>query len=372
MSRMGYLAREIRKMQYNQESVIGFDALYESMQKCQKGVMWKDSTAAFCLRGVSKVSHLEDDLKNGKYWPTPPKHFTIHYPKERNIASITFRDRVYQRSLNDNVVYPIMSRSFILDNYACQNGKGQDAARERLKDFLRKFYRKSGRDGFVYQLDIKGYYPNMDHQLTEALFWSKLPKEAAEQVAKILRDQYTGEKGYNPGSQLVQIAGISVLDELDHYIKEQLHIRFYLRYMDDLILIHEDKVYLEACAAKINSFLKSLKFEAHPTKTRLYPLAEPIPFLGFLFFLGETGKVWMHVKPEKVKAKRRTLRRMVAKSKRGELPRKKVDESYRDWRAHAEKGDSFQLLIRMDEFYENLWKEEVSVHASEKKNDVSC
>ena len=142
--------------------------------------------------------------------------------------------------------------------------------------------------------------------------------------------------------------------------------------MDDLILIHEDKVYLEACAAKINSFLKSLKFEAHPTKTRLYPLAEPIPFLGFLFFLGETGKVWMHVKPEKVKAKRRTLRRMVAKSKRGELPRKKVDESYRDWRAHAEKGDSFQLLIRMDEFYENLWKEEVSVHASEKKNDVSC
>ena len=163
---------------------MGFDALYESMGKCQLGVLWKDSTAAFCLRSVEKVSRLEDELKSGTYEPKPPKHFNIYYPKEREIASITFRDRVYQRSLNDNVVYPTMSRSFILDNYACQTGKGQDKARERLKEFLRCFYRKHGTEGYVYQLDIKGYYPNMDHQLTEALFWSKLPKEAAEQVAR--------------------------------------------------------------------------------------------------------------------------------------------------------------------------------------------
>lgn len=359
-------------MDYNQDTVMGFDALYESMGKCQLGVLWKDSTAAFCLRSVEKVSRLEDELKSGTYEPKAPKHFNIYYPKEREIASITFRDRVYQRSLNDNVVYPTMSRSFILDNYACQTGKGQDKARERLKEFLRRFYRKHGTEGYVYQLDIKGYYPNMDHQLTEALFWSKLPKEAAEQVARILHDQYTGEKGYNPGSQLVQIAGISVLDGLDHYIKEQLHIRYYLRYMDDLILIHESREYLEECAEKINTFLKDLHFIAHPTKTRLYPIAEEIPFLGFVFTLTGTGKVYMHVKPDKIKAKRKTLRRLVAKSKRGELPRKKVDESYQTWRSYAAKGDSYQLLRRMDQFYNNLWKEEVSAHDSEKKNDVSC
>ena len=64
-------------------------------------------------------------------------------------------------------------------------------------------------------------------------------------------------------------------------------------------------------------------------------------------------------KPDKIKAKRKTLRRLVAKSKRGELPRKKVDESYQTWRSYAAKGDSYQLLRRMDQFYYNLWKEEV-------------
>lgn len=370
MSRLGY--QRVEEMEYNRESVIGFDALYDSMEKCQLGVLWKDSTAAFCLRGVEKVSRLEDDLKSGNYRPTPPKRFKIYYPKERDIASITFRDRVYQRSLNDNVVYPIMSKSFILDNYACQTGKGQDKAREWLKEFLRSFYRKHGTEGFVFQLDIKGYYPNMNHRLTEALFWSRLPEEAAEQVARILSDQYTGETGYNPGSQLVQIAGISVLDGLDHFIKEQLHIRYYLRYMDDLILIHDSKDHLEECAKKISTFLEDLHLEPHPTKTRLYPVTDGIPFLGFVFTLTSTGKVFMHVKPEKLKAKRRTIRRLVAKSKRGEIPREKVDESYYDWRSYAEKGDSFMMLRRMDQFYEDLWKEEVSVHASEKKNDVSC
>ena len=145
------------------------------MMKCKCGVLWKDSTAAFYHRGIAKTIRLSRQLKNNRYKAAPPKHFKVTYPKPREIASISFRDRVYQRSLNDNAVYPLMTRSFIYDNYACQKGKGPDKARERLKEFLQSYYRKYGLEGYVAQFDIHGYYPNMSHAAVENIFKKKLP-----------------------------------------------------------------------------------------------------------------------------------------------------------------------------------------------------
>ena len=206
------------------EDVIGFDALYRSMWKCKRGVSWKDSVAAFTLRGVEKTEHLSRDLHAGTYKAAPPKHFRITHPKPRSIASVAFRDRVYQRSLNDNAVYPEMVRGFIFDNYACQKGKGTDPARERLKEFMRAYFRHFGPSGWVAQFDIRGYYPNMSHEVAEGVFARRLDAWSLEAVKRILREQYPTERGYDPGSQLVQIAGISVLDGMDHYIKEKLSV----------------------------------------------------------------------------------------------------------------------------------------------------
>lgn len=337
------------------EQVIGFDALYTSMWRCKKGVMWKDSVAAYVLNGVERTMNLEKQLHDGTYKAKPPVRFSITSPKPREIASITFRDRVYQRSLNDNAVYPIMSKSFILDNYACQKGKGTDAARKRLKEFLRRYYRQHGCAGYVAQFDIHGYYPNMSHRVTEQLFRDKLPSGVSDMVITILREQYDGNKGYNPGSQLIQIAGISILNEYDHYAKEQLHAHYYIRYMDDFLIIHHDKDYLKDCIARTKEHLKRMEFELNPKKTRLYKLSEGIEFLGFRFSLTDTGKVLMQICPNNVKRERKKLRRLVAKSKKGGLPRDKVDESYAAWRNHASKGNSYKLLQRMDAFYLSLW-----------------
>ena len=337
------------------ESVIGTDALYESMNKCRKGVLWKDSVASFFLNGIERCMMLHHLLATGKYKASPTVCFTITSPKPREIASVTFRDRVYQRSLNDNVVYPMMSKSFIYDNFACQKGKGTDAARNRLKDFLRKYYRKQGNIGYVSQFDIHGYYPNMNHKMAEQTFKKKLPPEIFDMVVKILRSQYDGDKGYNPGSQLIQIAGISVLDGFDHFVKEQLHVKYYIRYMDDFLMIHHDREYLEDCQKKAKEYLKGLKFELNEKKTQIYPLSEGIDFLGFQYHLTDTGKVLMFIRPENVKRERKKLRRLVERSRKGFLPKEKVDESYAAWRNHASKGNSFKLLQRMDAFYKSLW-----------------
>lgn len=350
-----------------EQSVISFDALYESMMKCKKGVLWKDSVAGFYLRAGEKLMHLSEQLQNGTYKAKPPVHFMVTSPKPREIASIAFRDRIYQRSLNDNVVYPVMVKSFIYDNFACQKGKGTDAARERLIKFLRQYYHKYKNDGYFYQFDIKGYYPNMDHEMTEKAFQKKLDPWTFNRVKHILREQYEGTKGYNPGSQLVQIAGITVLDGMDHFIKEQLHVKYYIRYMDDFILIHSDKAFLEYAKEEITNYLSNLKFEVNQKKTKIFPVKNGIDFLGFKFTLTKTGKVLMQIRPENVKRERKKLYRLVRKSQRGELPRSSVDESYKAWRTHASKGNNYKLIQRMDIYYKSLWTEEINNDISKQK-----
>lgn len=362
----------MKNEEYEEENVIGFDALYESAMKCRKGVLWKDSVAAYYHRAVERTGKLSEELHSGKYRAAPPKHFTITSPKPREIASIAYRDRVYQRSLNDNVVYPVMTRGFIYDNYACQAGKGTDPARERLKEFLRKHYRKHGLDGWVLQIDIHGYYPNMRHDVAETNFRKKLPGWAYARVEKILREQYGGEVGYNPGSQLIQIAGISLLNDLDHYVKERLRIRFYIRYMDDLILIHPEKERLEECREEIERKLMEIGFEMNPKKTRIYPLKYGIMFLGFRFRLTDTGKVVMTADPQKVKTGRKKYRRLVEKAKRGEIPRKNVDASFATWINHLGKGNSWKLVKRLKEYYQELWKGDEQQYEGTEAGDLPC
>lgn len=344
----------------NIDEITDFEHLYESMMKCRRGVGWKDSVMSFTLHGIERTLQLEQEIHDGTYKPRPTKAFKVTNPKPRDIISIPFRDRVYQRSLNDNALYPIMTNSFIYDNWACQKGKGTLKCKERLKEFLRKYYREHGPDGFVAQCDIHGYYKNMDHEETESMFQKKSPEDIADATTAVLRHQYSESEGYNPGSQMIQIAGISFLDPLDHYIKEELHIKYYLRYMDDFILIHEDEEYLRECVEKIRAKLAELKLELNEKKTKVFPLSDGILFLGFRFTLTKTGKVVVLIDPDKVKAARKKYLRLVRKSQKGLIPRKSVDESYRCWREHASYGNSYTLIRRMDAYYKALWETEES------------
>ncbi|MCD7864049.1 MAG: hypothetical protein LUG61_11240 [Lachnospiraceae bacterium] len=340
------------------ESVIGFEALYESMCRCRKNVIWKDSVAHYYLNGIEETLKLEKELKAGTYKPRPQKKIQITHPKPREAVSIAFRDRVYQRSLNDNVIYPAMTKQFIRDNAACQKGKGTDFARATIDRFLHEVYRKYGLDAWVLQGDIKGYYPNMSHRVAEDCFKKSLPPAIYERVEMILHNQYKGENEYNPGSQMIQIAGISVLSGFDHFIKEKLRIRWYLRYMDDFILIHHDREYLEHCLEEIKKYLASIEFEAHPEKTRIYPMADGIKMLGFTHKLTETGKVIRLINSENVRAERKKLYRLVQKAKRGEITKRKVNDCFEAWKAHARCGNCQHVIERMEQYYKSLWRQE--------------
>lgn len=124
-------------------------------------------------------------------------------------------------------------------------------------------------------------------------------------VRDILRMQYKGEKGYDAGSQLIQIAGISVLDKMDHMIKERLHTKYYMRYMDDFLLIHSNYDYLQDCLEKITDYLKTIGFNINTSKTKIISLRDGVDWLGYHYRLTDTGKVVRNLLSPNIKGNER-------------------------------------------------------------------
>lgn len=342
----------------DEENIIGFDALYESYLKCKKGVSWKPSVKSFILNSEANLLRMEQQLHDGTWVNRKPKPIMITYPKKREALSVSFKDRVYQRSINDNVLYPAMRKTFIKENCACQKGKGTDYARKLLKESLWHHYRNYGRDGWRFQFDISGYFKHIKHDEVINMFSKYVDEKSMIRIKEVLENQYEGETGYNPGSQMVQIAGVSHLNPIDRFVKEQAHIVDYVRVMDDGIMFFHDREHLEFVKNTIEQMLNNLGLSFNPKKTHIEPFSKPFTFCGFKYRVTESGKVIMSVDTQNVKHQRRKLRRMVKKVKRGEMKKKTVDEQFNSWiKTHASKGNSNKLIARMRKYYKNLWKE---------------
>ena len=152
----------------DREEIIGFDALYDSMMKSKKGVTWKGSVAHYVLNSMEETYKLSEELEKGTYKARPTTQFKITSPKPRDIISTCFRDRVYQRSLNDNALYPIMTKQLIRDNWACQKG-GPERLREKDAGRRRPLHRcRDGRRAGSFPHQLEGGTGMSEEKLTRA------------------------------------------------------------------------------------------------------------------------------------------------------------------------------------------------------------
>lgn len=341
----------------NPENVIGFEALYRSMQKCQKGVIWKDSVAGYTLHSIERTLKMEAQLHNGSYKEKPTKCFEITSPKKREIISIAFSDRIYQRSLNDNAVYEEMTRDFVEWNCACQQGKGTDKARKYMETLMREAYKRAGLDAAVAVYDVHGYYPNMRHDIAENEFKRKLDPWTYEKVIRILHCQYDGDKGYNPGSQLIQIAGISCLNGLDHLVDDNPDKIGAVRFMDDGISSYASSEKAERALRSIVGYMAMIGFKPNPKKTCVMKVTEKIPFMGYYYWITPSGQLRIMANPKKVKEIRVRLRRQVHACKRGHITKASVYRGYASIREGLQYGQNNKLIRRMDAYFKSLWEE---------------
>ena len=350
------------------EYIIGFDQLYESACKCQRNVTWKPSVKSFMLNSEENIHRMHKQLKNGTWKHGKPRKKIITYPKRREALSIPYKDRVYQRSINDNSLYPQMTKSFIYANSACQTGKGTDFTRKLVKKYMWNYFCKYGNQGYVMQIDIHGYYQNMKHEEVSKRFKEKVDSDTYEMSMSVLDTQYNGDTGYNPGSQMVQIAGISLLDSLDHYIKEQLHVRYYIRYQDDFWILWHNCEEMETWFETIKAKLKEKGFEPNEKKSHITLLSKGFLFLGFNYRITETGKIIMTLNSQNTKHERKKLVRMTRKVARGEMEESAVDENFRCWKDNASKGNSEKVIKRTERYLNRIRKEQYDIQSKAKNN----
>lgn len=338
------------------DKAISFKALYKGMKKAAKGVMWKDSVAGYTLDGLRNTMKLRRDLVNGTYKISPYQRFVIHEPKEREIVATRIRDRQFQRSLCDNILTEQVTRSFIYDNGACLKGKGVDFAMDRLDTHLHRYFRKHGADGWVLRCDIRHFFPETLHSVAKAALRKRIRNDRAYQAAADIVESFGGDRGIGLGSQVSQLTELAVLDDIDHWIKERMRIKHYVRYMDDFILIHHDRKVLETCLDGIRQKVQALGLELN-RKTQIYPLRHGIRFLQWRFILTKTGKVLRRVSRRSIVRQRRRMKKIAGKIIRGEMPPRKLDETFISWRGHVRRGNTFRIERQMTRLYDQLRNE---------------
>lgn len=338
------------------DDAVTFKELYKGLKKSCCNVRWKDSVTGYEANGLKNTYLLRQSLLNGTYKISGYQRFKVHEPKEREIVATRLKDRQFQRSLCDNVLYPQITRSFIRDNCACQRGKGVDDALDRLTVHLRRYYFKHGPNGWALKCDIRHYFAETPHDVAKAAIRKRLTDQRAAYYTDAIIDSFGGDKGIGLGSQVSQITELAVLDDLDHYIKERLRIKHYLRYMDDFILIHEDKSVLRAALAEIEKRLSALGMTLNK-KTQILPLKNGVLWLKWRFVLTDTGKVIRKICMKSVVRERRKLRKMAKLAVAGRIPVAAITESFITWKAHAQRGNCRKIVADMQKLYDKLLSE---------------
>lgn len=324
---------------------------------CCKGVRWKCSTQRYLASLSENTARTRKALMDGT-WKTMGFHeFDImERGKLRHIRSVHISERVVQRCLCDNALVPLFSSAFIYDNAASLKGKGIDFAMDRMNRHLQRHYRKHGMQGGILVFDFTDYFNSAPQEPIHRENRRRLYDERVRERAESFMADF-GERGFGLGSQVSQIDALMLGNGLDHFIKEQLRIRGYGRYMDDGYLICEDVRYLEECAARIRQYCAGIGLQLSEKKTRILPIRQGVRFLKTKFKLTQTGGVIRKVQRKSTRKMRQKLRKFRRWVDDGRMTEEDVRTSYESWKGHMRRGNSWKVLRKTDKLYRKLFGE---------------
>jgi retron-type reverse transcriptase len=289
------------------QNVFMVDHLHKAYLKCRKGKRGAIHTRGFETKLFAELQGLSESLVNGSYRPSRSVCFYVTKPKLREIFAAHFRDRVVHRLVVD-ILEPVYEKKFIQDSYACRVGKGTHKAVERLKEFVHRGTKKSKSHFYYLQLDIKGFFmeihkPTFLNILSKTIskgvlydlcavivnhnpakhfiYKGRIPKKGLLPPHKTLFHEDI-EKGIPIGNLTSQFFANVYLNELDQYIKRGLGAKYYIRYVDDFILLHEEPEQLLEWKEKIIQYLKEkLNLTLKEEKVEPRSVYKGIDFLGY-------------------------------------------------------------------------------------------
>ncbi len=337
---------------YNQ--LCSTENLRLAYQKARKGKSAKWYVKEFESDLDNNLLKLQKELSTMTYEPKPLKQFIIRDPKTRVISASNFRDRVVHHALC-NTIEPVFEKIFIHDSYANRKDKGTHAALERFDYFKRKVSHNgkllpNARDnnmvyGYILKADIKHYFDSVDHEVMMHIISKKVRDEKVLCLAKKILDNHyckTPGKGMPIGNLTSQFFANVYLNELDYFVKHKLKAKYYIRYVDDFVTLHESKETLEFCKLQISDFLKSIKLELHPQKSKVISLHKGVNLLGFRVFYN-----YKLPKKSNIRRMEHKINRFAGMYRKGTMSKEEILEKTKGWEAYAVHGDTYKLRKRM-------------------------
>ncbi|MEK6845758.1 MAG: reverse transcriptase/maturase family protein, partial [Nanoarchaeota archaeon] len=264
-----------------------YDNLLFAFKKARKGKTLRPEVIEFEKDFNENILQLRMELLFHAYRPMPLKSFLIRDPKTRMINKSAFRDRVVHHALF-NIIEPLFEKRFIYDSYANRKGKGVLAAFERFDLFKMKVSHNNTHSCFVLKADIKHYFEEVNHQHLLSILEKRILNSEIIWLIKIILSNFQSKekgRGMPLGNLTSQFFANVYLHELDFFVKQKLQVKYYLRYVDDFVLLHHSRDKLEEYKLKIQEFLQNqLALQLHPQKTRIITLSCGIGFLGMRIF----------------------------------------------------------------------------------------
>lgn len=328
----------MRKNYQNYSQIISWDNIYLAYKKAAKGRYYRQDILIFNSKLEENLLLIKKQLEEENYHFGPYRKRIIHEPKRRVISIAPFSDRIVHHAICQ-VIEPFFDKGFIFDTYACRINKGNQAAIKRLHHWL-----LGGHFKWAWQGDIYHYFSSIDQQiLLKEINRSFNDQKIVKLLGKIIAS-YTNDIGQQIGLPIgnltSQLFANIYLNPLDQFIKRKLKQRYYIRYMDDLLILDNDQEQLKKSWLKIDDFLlDNLKLILHPKKVQIVKIKNGFNFLGYRHFTN-------YYRPKKETFKRffQRIKRLIGNNK---LEVKGIIMFWLAWKNYCQKSRFYFLTQRL-------------------------
>lgn len=273
----------------------------------------------------SNLALLQEMLINKTYRTSAYTTFKVYEPKERIVYRLPyFPDRITHHAIM-NILEPIFVSVFTTDTYSCIKGKGIHAAAKSLRSALVN----ESETEYCLKLDIKKFYPNVDHEILKQLLRRKIKDQ---DLLWLLNEIIDSADGLPIGNYLSQYFANFYLTYFDHWIKEQKQVKYYFRYADDIVVLSNSKPYLHQVLADISEYLKNNLNLIVKDNYQVFPVNKRgIDFVGYRFY---------HTHILLRKSIKQNFARMMAKR-----PNMKSIVSYYGWAKHCHSKNLLKKIL---------------------------
>ena len=344
--------------------VVDFQNLWQAAQQAQRGKRFRDNVLAFNYNLESELLRLQEELLTQTYKPGAYRTFEIEDPKSRLISAAPYRDRVVHHALC-NVIVPLLERTLIADTYANRRGYGTHRALKRFADGVRRYR-------YCLQCDIQKYFPSIDHDILKGLIRRKIKcpetlwlidtiiDASNKQVPTIayfpgddLLTPVQRRKGLPIGNLTSQFFANLYLSSFDHFVKRDLRLRHYLRFVDDFAAFSDDRQELADARLAMEDYLVTLRLKVHPIKSQLFETRHGANFVGFRVFPDR-----IRVRNDNLRRARRRLKQLQKEYAAGKISLEPLVQRLQSWEAHLLHGDTYRLRRKLFDSYSFQLREE--------------